>query len=143
MVYSHTQFVAIFAQAVERAFDLKLSCQAVIPHTRYLQKTIGATKMQKYNSEQISQALNTLNASLDSEQQWQVIEHKLVKTFKFKSFIRAFGWMSQIAMWAEKLNHHPEWFNVYNKVEVKLTTHDAGGITELDFKLAAKMELLY
>lgn len=99
--------------------------------------------MQKYNSEQISLALNTLNASLDKDQQWQVIEHKLVKTFKFKSFIRAFGWMTQIAMWAEKLNHHPEWFNVYNKVEVKLATHDADGITELDFKLAAKMELLY
>jgi 4a-hydroxytetrahydrobiopterin dehydratase len=49
--------------------------------------------------------------------------------------------MSQIAIWAEKLNHHPEWFNVYNKVEVKLTTHDAGGISELDFKLAEKMEL--
>ena len=49
--------------------------------------------------------------------------------------------MSQIAIWAEKLNHHPEWFNVYNKVDVQLTTHDAGGISELDFKLAEKMEL--
>ncbi|KXI27738.1 4a-hydroxytetrahydrobiopterin dehydratase [Paraglaciecola hydrolytica] len=99
--------------------------------------------MQKYNPAQIAQALLELNANLDDEQKWTIVEDKLAKTFKFKSFIRAFGWMSQIAIWAEKLNHHPEWFNVYNKVEIKLTTHDAGGISELDFKLAAKMELLY
>ena len=49
--------------------------------------------------------------------------------------------MTQIAIWAEKLNHHPEWFNVYNKVVVQLTTHDVGGISELDFKLAEKMEV--
>jgi 4a-hydroxytetrahydrobiopterin dehydratase len=95
----------------------------------------------KYSSEQINDALLELNANLDEQNQWQLSEGKLVKTFKFKSFIRAFGWMSQMAIWAEKLNHHPEWFNVYNKVEVKLTTHDAGGISELDFKLATKMEL--
>jgi 4a-hydroxytetrahydrobiopterin dehydratase len=49
--------------------------------------------------------------------------------------------MGQIAIWAEKMNHHPEWFNVYNKVNVELVTHDVGGISELDFKLANKMEL--
>ncbi|GAC31378.1 4a-hydroxytetrahydrobiopterin dehydratase [Paraglaciecola polaris] len=86
--------------------------------------------------------LNELNQNLPTEQQWQITEGKLAKDFKFKSFIRAFGWMSQVAIWAEKLNHHPEWFNVYNKVEVKLTTHDAGGLSELDFKLATKMDLL-
>lgn len=95
----------------------------------------------KYSQQQVEEALSQLNESLLAENQWQIIDEKLCKTFKFKSFIRAFGWMSQIAIWAEKLNHHPEWFNVYNKVEVNLTTHDAGGISELDFKLAAKMEL--
>ncbi|MDP5031593.1 MAG: 4a-hydroxytetrahydrobiopterin dehydratase [Paraglaciecola sp.] len=99
--------------------------------------------MQKYTAEQIDHALKELNANLEDSQQWQIAEDKLVKTFKFKSFIRAFGWMSQIAICAEKLNHHPEWFNVYNKVEVKLTTHDVDGISELDFKLASKMELFY
>jgi 4a-hydroxytetrahydrobiopterin dehydratase len=96
---------------------------------------------EKYSAQQITQALTKLNENLEIESQWTITQDKLSKTFKFKSFVRAFGWMSQIAIWAEKLNHHPEWFNVYNKVEVKLTTHDAGGISELDFKLAAKMEL--
>jgi 4a-hydroxytetrahydrobiopterin dehydratase len=95
----------------------------------------------KYSQQQVEEALGQLNQNLPNEQQWQVIDAKLSKTFKCKSFIRAFGWMSQMAIWAEKLNHHPEWFNVYNKVDVNLTTHDAGGISELDFKLATKMEL--
>jgi 4a-hydroxytetrahydrobiopterin dehydratase len=96
---------------------------------------------QKYTEEQIQAGLIELNANNQPEQHWHIESDKLSKTFKFKSFIRAFGWMSQIAIWAEKLNHHPEWFNVYNKVEVKLTTHDVGGLSELDFKLAAKMDL--
>lgn len=98
--------------------------------------------MEKYTEQQIEEALAEINRTLEDEQKWNIVDNKLSKTFKFKSFIRAFGWMSQIAIWAEKLNHHPEWFNVYNKVEINLTTHDAGGISELDFKLANKMELL-
>ncbi|MBB3915811.1 4a-hydroxytetrahydrobiopterin dehydratase [Rhizobium fabae] len=62
------------------------------------------------------------------------------KTFKFANFVEAFGFMTEAALAAEKLNHHPEWFNVYSKVEVTLNTHDAGGLTELDFKLARAME---
>jgi 4a-hydroxytetrahydrobiopterin dehydratase len=85
-------------------------------------------------------ALEALN-NIAGDAPWAIEEGKLSKTFKFKSFIRAFGWMTQIAMWSEKLKHHPEWFNVYNKVEVKLVTHDVNGISELDFELAKKMEL--
>ncbi|QIE56954.1 4a-hydroxytetrahydrobiopterin dehydratase [Pikeienuella piscinae] len=66
----------------------------------------------------------------------------LKKTFRFKSFVRAWGWMSAVALEAEKLNHHPEWSNVYGTVEVTLTTHDASGLTELDLKLARKMDAL-
>ena len=62
------------------------------------------------------------------------------KTFKFGSFVDAFGWMAQVAIHAEKADHHPEWSNVYNRVEVLLTTHDAGGLTKLDLALAAKMD---
>jgi 4a-hydroxytetrahydrobiopterin dehydratase len=99
-------------------------------HDAMIQHVDKKPIMEKYSQEQIH-----------IQQQWQIVEGKLTKTFKFKSFIRAFGWMTQIAIWAEKLNHHPEWFNVYNKVVVQLTTHDVGGISELDFKLAEKMEL--
>jgi 4a-hydroxytetrahydrobiopterin dehydratase len=62
------------------------------------------------------------------------------KEFKFKDFNAAFGFMGRVALHAEKLNHHPEWTNVYNKVAVRLTTHDAGGLTEKDIALAALME---
>ena len=62
------------------------------------------------------------------------------KDFTFKNFVEAFGWMTRIAIQAEKMNHHPEWFNVYKTVKVTLSTHDAGGLTELDVKLARKME---
>ncbi|AEF02868.1 4a-hydroxytetrahydrobiopterin dehydratase [Alteromonas sp. KS69] len=90
--------------------------------------------------EQIQDNLETLNEGLEENERWALSDNAIEKTFTFKSFIRAFGWMSQIAIWAEKLKHHPEWFNVYNRVEVKLTTHDVGGLSELDFKLATKME---
>ena len=64
----------------------------------------------------------------------------ITKTFKFKDFNAAFGWMTRMALAAEKLDHHPEWFNVYNRVEVVLTTHDADGVTELDLALATLMD---
>lgn len=61
------------------------------------------------------------------------------KTFKFKDFSEAWGFMSRAALLAEKMDHHPEWFNVYNRVEVTLTTHDADGVTALDVKMATAM----
>jgi 4a-hydroxytetrahydrobiopterin dehydratase len=64
------------------------------------------------------------------------------KTFKFGDFTEAFAWMTRAAMFAEKWNHHPEWFNVYNRVEVTLSTHDVGGLSQLDIKLARKMDSL-
>ncbi len=70
---------------------------------------------------------------------WSLANDKLRREFKFANFIEAFGFMTTAAIEAEKMNHHPEWFNVYNKVVIDLTTHDAGGITELDFELARKM----
>jgi 4a-hydroxytetrahydrobiopterin dehydratase len=64
------------------------------------------------------------------------------KKFTFKDFNEAFGFMARVALIAEKLDHHPEWFNVYNKVEVTLSSHDAGGLTERDVKLATAMDRL-
>ena len=94
----------------------------------------------KMTDQEIESKLSQLNNALAEEEKWVLEGNAIKKTFMFKSFIRAFGWMSQMAIWAEKLNHHPEWFNVYNKVEVTLTTHDVGGLSELDFKFADKME---
>jgi 4a-hydroxytetrahydrobiopterin dehydratase len=64
------------------------------------------------------------------------------KTFVFRNFIEAFGFMTRAALWAEKWNHHPEWSNVYKTVEVTLTTHDVDGLSDLDIKLATKLESL-
>ncbi len=67
---------------------------------------------------------------------WKVVAGKVNKTFEFKDFVQAFGFMTKVAMEAEKMNHHPEWFNVYNKVKIDLMTHDVGGISNYDIKLA-------
>ena len=66
----------------------------------------------------------------------------ITKEFQFKNFIEAFSWMTKVAFWAEKINHHPEWLNVYNKVDVTLSTHDSGGVTQLDINMAKQMNLL-
>ncbi|CUH76399.1 Putative pterin-4-alpha-carbinolamine dehydratase [Tritonibacter multivorans] len=75
---------------------------------------------------------------------WAMVEGRdsIRKEFKFKSFVEAFGFMTQAAIWAEKWNHHPEWSNVYNRVVVELTTHDVDGLSALDAKLARKMDSL-
>ena len=73
---------------------------------------------------------------------WSVVKDRdaITKKFVFADFNQAFGFMSRAALLAEKLDHHPEWFNVYKNVEVTLSTHDAGGLTELDIKLAEAMD---
>ncbi len=73
---------------------------------------------------------------------WTVSAGKLHREFRFKDFSEAFGFMTRVALAAEQMNHHPEWFNVWNRVVVDLSTHDAGGITQRDFELAAKMNQL-
>ena len=75
---------------------------------------------------------------------WSEVEGRdaISKKFAFKDFNEAFGFMARVALIAEKLDHHPEWFNVYNRVEVTLATHDAGGVTERDVKLAEAMDRL-
>lgn len=73
---------------------------------------------------------------------WERRSDRLVRTFQFPDFVQAFGWMSSMALVAESMNHHPEWRNVYGKVEVELSTHEAGGITERDVRLAAEMNRL-
>jgi 4a-hydroxytetrahydrobiopterin dehydratase len=88
----------------------------------------------------IDHALRELNAGAAGP--WQICQGKLNKEFRFRDFVEAFGFMTKAALVAEGMNHHPEWFNVYATVRVDLATHDAGGITELDFALAQRMESL-
>jgi 4a-hydroxytetrahydrobiopterin dehydratase len=75
---------------------------------------------------------------------WTAVEGRdaIAKTFRFKDFNAAFGFMTRAALVAEKMDHHPEWFNVYNRVDVVLATHDAGGLTERDIRLAAAMDAI-
>ncbi|WP_300059137.1 4a-hydroxytetrahydrobiopterin dehydratase [uncultured Roseobacter sp.] len=75
---------------------------------------------------------------------WQMVDGRdaIEKTFVFKDFTDAFGWMTRVAIWAEKWDHHPEWNNVYKTVDVVLSTHDVGGLSALDAKLARKMDSL-
>ena len=79
-----------------------------------------------------------LTASLSQLPGWSVQQGKLHRQFKFASFVEAFGFMSSLALVAESMGHHPEWFNVYNRVTIDLTTHDSGGITIKDIDLARR-----
>ena len=75
---------------------------------------------------------------------WSMVDGRdaIEKSYVFDDFVAAFGWMAQVAIWAEKWDHHPEWFNVYKTVNVTLSTHDVGGLSALDAKLARKMDAL-
>ncbi len=94
----------------------------------------------KLTDAEIADGLGRLNAGLDTP--WALEAGKLHKGFRFPDFVAAFGFMTRAALIAEAMNHHPDWSNVYNRVEVDLSTHDAGGITALDFELAQRMEAL-
>jgi 4a-hydroxytetrahydrobiopterin dehydratase len=89
----------------------------------------------KLSNEHIQDQLSTLS-------DWELKDGKLHKAYKFKNFVEAFGFMTKGALEAEKMGHHPEWSNVYNRVVVDLTTHDAGGISDLDIALAKKFDAL-
>ncbi len=85
---------------------------------------------------------DAIDSSLASLTGWTLDEGKLYREFAFRDFSEAFGFMTRSALVAERMNHHPEWFNVWATVRVHLTTHDAGGISELDFELASAMNAI-
>ena len=82
---------------------------------------------------------NEIEEKIKNLRGWEFAGEKLKKNFEFNDFVEAFGFMTKIALEAEKMDHHPEWFNVYNRVNVELATHDPKGISMLDIALAAKM----
>ena len=92
--------------------------------------------MKTYNKESASPFLENLK-------EWQFKENGIEKDFKFQNFTQALGFIVQVGVLAEKMNHHPELFNVYNKVNIRLNTHDSGGVTTKDFQLATQIESLF
>ena len=96
--------------------------------------------IQRINTEHIEQELEQLNAL--SCEPWVLDNDCLMREFIFPNFAHAFGFMTQVALLCEKMNHHPDWSNVYNRVQIKLTTHEAGGISERDFQLAQAINQL-
>ncbi len=92
--------------------------------------------LQKLPAADIEQRLLTLPG-------WVIEHHKLYRLFTFDNFVDAFGFMSSVALLAESMDHHPEWSNVYNRVKIHLTTHDADGISERDFMLAERINSLH
>lgn len=89
--------------------------------------------MKKASAAEIEEALGKLNG-------WELDDDAIAKSFEFKDFAEAWAFMQKVAKAAEDMDHHPEWTNVYNKVLIRLSTHDAGGITERDFSLATKID---
>ena len=83
-----------------------------------------------------------IDARLDQVDGWMVLDGKLQRDFTFDDFVAAFGFMAQVALIAESMNHHPEWFNVYNRVSIHLMTHDVDGVSDYDFQFAAKVNQL-
>jgi 4a-hydroxytetrahydrobiopterin dehydratase len=96
--------------------------------------------IRSYSQSVVDSSLKELNK--DSGKLWSIKEEKLFREFKFPDFIFAFGFMTKVAMLAEKANHHPEWSNIYSSVVIKLTTHEAGGISKKDFELAQEISKL-
>ncbi len=89
----------------------------------------------KLTDEQIAEKIQDLDGWAHNR-----AENRVEKSFQFATFVEAFGFMSQVALLAEKMDHHPDWSNVYNRVHVALNTHDAGGVTNRDFKLAKAID---
>ena len=94
--------------------------------------------MKKLSAKERSEKLKKLTG-------WKLVKGRnaITKKYKFKNFRETFAWMTHMALYAEKIDHHPEWFNVYNNVDVTLSTHDAGGVTNLDLDMAGKMNSIF
>jgi 4a-hydroxytetrahydrobiopterin dehydratase len=93
--------------------------------------------VERLGQDVIDASLKSLNSNY--EQLWEIVGGKLYSEFKFTSFISAFGFMTQVAILAERANHHPEWSNIYNRVKIYLTTHEVTGISKRDFELAQEI----
>ncbi len=111
-----------------------------------MMNTIEKTDMEQKDDARKIIEENLMDSNITAEiaklTEWKMVNDKLNRAFKFDSFVDAFAFMTKVAIVAEKIDHHPELFNVYNRVVIDLTTHDAGGIGALDIELAKKIDAL-
>lgn len=139
------QILQTFAYGSSKVMTGRFQCLAyerLRQHNRHLLHLLGVDlhvlRTYHKNMQKLSGA--ELDAALAGLPGWTIDDGKLHREYKFPDFIHAFGFMTTAALAIEKMNHHPEWFNVYNRVSVHLTTHDAGGITSKDIQLAKLLD---
>jgi 4a-hydroxytetrahydrobiopterin dehydratase len=94
---------------------------------------MNMSELKQYSAEEIQQRLG-------DDSQWKLVDNKLYRRLVFEDFVHAFGFITQIALLAEKANHHPEWANVYRTVDIYLTTHEVSGVSDRDFELMTAIE---
>lgn len=119
--------------------NLPCSCKGLDYDSHHRTKKETLPMPDRFSTQEIQNRLNEVKDWTYNNDQGN---DTLQKSFKFKNFVEAFGFMSKVALLAEKMDHHPEWSNVYNKVEINLTTHDAAGVSEKDFQLAKLIDAL-
>lgn len=132
------KFIAILTLGVLAAIVLLSNASAHLPETSPVELSVSPAISQEPAMSAPVLSTNELNTALTQLTGWSVKDGKLHRQFQFGSFVEAFGFMSSVALVAEAMGHHPEWFNVYNRVTIDLTTHDSGGITTKDLELAKR-----
>jgi 4a-hydroxytetrahydrobiopterin dehydratase len=117
---------------------IELLSESMVPHERWIRLKITASKAGrgKLSKQEIAAGLYKLDG-------WSVVNGNLHRMFEFKDFTEAFGFMTRVARAADRMDHHPDWSNTYNKVTVDLSTHSAGGMTKNDFELAGKIQTIH
>lgn len=132
------KFAVILASGVLAAIVFLSNASAHLPETDPITRSVLSANSQDYAMSAPVLTPNQLDTSLSQLTGWSVKDGKLHRQFQFGSFVEAFGFMTSVALVAEAMGHHPEWFNVYNRVTIDLTTHDSGGITAKDVELAKR-----
>jgi len=134
IIYYNTIYLLLISIFLMYSYSNSLKFSSILISKRYNRITVLNSAIKLEEPEKSS-----LISSLSG---WEKLDNRdaIKKVFKFDNFIDAFGFMTKSALIAEKLNHHPEWFNVYNKVEVTLSTHDCQGLSSLDIQLAREMD---
>ncbi len=131
MLYKTVIVIALVTLSISVCSLGSLSAKEMTPQPHLFPSVSTMSNLTVLSDTELKEALSQLSG-------WSIQSKKLHRKFEFKSFVEAFGFMTSLALVAESMGHHPEWSNVYNRVTINLTTHDAGGITSKDVELARK-----